>query len=193
MKWEERLVEFLEESVQAEGENWSKNLADELARKITAPHIGPLLGAVTADIIHFNTLIAFSRLHTTNNSGEYSRAIGICAKRHLEIILKLMEDSCNIEDSRKQPVKLLGLVKDVKALITAEHAKAGLLKCYAEIMRKGNAEILFPEIERHILPWIIRQLHDCKEIMAKEAGLIALEQVSWHFLFFFFNKNYLVI
>ncbi|XP_043485318.1 maestro heat-like repeat-containing protein family member 1 [Leptopilina heterotoma] len=178
LKWEERLVEFLEESVQAEGENWSDNLAVELARKITAPHIGPLLGAVTDDVIHFNTLIAFSRLHTTNNSGEYSRAIGISAKRHLEIVLKLMEDSCNTEDSRKQPVKLLGLVKDVKATITAEHAKAGLLKCYAEIMRKGNPQVLFPEIERHILPWIIRQLHDCKEITAKEAGLIALEQVG---------------
>lgn len=178
MKWEEQLVEFLEDSVQAEGENWGKNLADELARKITAPHIGPLLGAVTADIIHFNTLIAFSRSQTTNNSGEYSRAIGICAKRHLTTVLQLMENSCNTEDSRKQPVKLLGLVKDVKASITAEHAKGGLLKSYAEIMRKGDPEILFPEIERHILAWIIRQLHDCKEISAKEAGLVALEQVS---------------
>ena len=178
MNWEERLVEFLEESVELEGANWGQNLADELAEKVIVPHIGPMLAALTNDKKHLDFLIALSRTHGVNNTNEYARAVGICAKRHLETVLKLMEESCNTEDSRKKPVKLLGLVKDVKAAATAEHARAGLLRSYAEIMRKGNPALLFPEIERHILPWIIRQLHDCKELTAKEAGLIALEHVS---------------
>ena len=164
--------------MQLEGDNWGQNLADELAGKINVPHMGTMLAAVTNDKVHISHLITLSRTQGTNNTDEYSRAVGVCSKRRLETVLKLMEDSCNIENCRKQPVKLLGLVKDTKAAALNEHAKAGLLKSYAEIMRRGNAKLLFPEIERHILHWIMRQLHDCKELAVKEAGLIALEQVS---------------
>lgn len=116
-------------------------------------------------------------------AGEYARAVGICAKRHLDIVLKIMEESCNVEDARKQPVKLLGLVRDTKAAASNEAAKAGLLRIYAEIAKKADTTTLFPALERHVLHWIIRQLNDCKEISAKEAGLIALEQVSYYFFF----------
>lgn len=74
-------------------------------------------------------------------------------------------------------MRLLGLVKDAKAAATNEAAKAGLLKAYAEIARRGDAAALFPSLEKHIFSWIIRQLNDCKEISTKEAGLVAMEQV----------------
>lgn len=94
-----------------------------------------------------------------------------------------MEDFCSIEDARKQPVKLLGLVKDTKAAATAEASKAGLLRAYGEIAKKGNSEILFPVLEKQIVSWIIKQLNECKEFTTKECGLIALEQVIIVYIF----------
>lgn len=88
-----------------------------------------------------------------------------------------MEEFCNIEDARKMPVKLLGLMRDNKAAATAEAAKAGLLKAYAEIAKKGNSASMHPALEKQVVPWIIKQLNDCKETTTKENGLIALDQV----------------
>lgn len=88
-----------------------------------------------------------------------------------------MEEHCQVEDAKKQPVRLLGLVRDSKAAATNEAAKAGLLRAYAEIARKGEAQALFPYYDKQVLGWIIRQLNECKELSSKEAGLIAIEQV----------------
>jgi hypothetical protein len=103
--------------------------------------------------------------------------VGICAKNHLDLVLKIMEEFCSIEDAKKQPVKLLGLVKDIKAAANNEAAKAGLLRAYAEIAKKGDATALFPSLDKYIMSWVVRQLNDCKDITTKEAGLAALEQV----------------
>lgn len=89
-----------------------------------------------------------------------------------------MEEHCQVEDAKKQPVRLLGLVRDTKAAATNEAAKAGLLRAYAEIARKGEASALFPIFDKQVLGWIIRQLNECKELSTKEAGLIAIEQVN---------------
>ncbi|XP_024939150.1 maestro heat-like repeat-containing protein family member 1 isoform X2 [Cephus cinctus] len=176
LMWEERIVELLEESVIQEGETWAHDVADELALKASAPGMAPLLGAVSSNATHFTLLIELARTHSTN--GEFARAVAIAAKRHLSVILKLMEDSCFMEDHRKIPVKLLGLVKDTKAAATAEAAKAGLMRCYAEMAHRTSAVEFFPAIEKHILPWTVRQLTECKELTTKESGLLALEQIG---------------
>ena len=91
--------------------------------------------------------------------------------------LKLTEEFYNVEESRKQPVKLLGLVRDTKQAASNEAARAGLLHAYAEIVKKADTKELYSAIEKHIAPWAIKQLQDCKEITTKEAGLLVLEQV----------------
>ncbi|XP_058805829.1 maestro heat-like repeat-containing protein family member 1 [Phymastichus coffea] len=180
--WEERMVEFLEESVALEGDAWALRLAEELVKKTITPSLSIFIAAVASSAAHITLLIDLARTHSVNATGqspvagEYARAVGICAKHHLETVLSLIEEFCHVEDARKQPVRLLGLVKDTKAAATNEAAKAGLLKSYAEITRRGDAAILFPALEKHIFPWIIRQLNDCKEISTKGAGLIAIEQ-----------------
>ncbi|KAK2577321.1 hypothetical protein KPH14_003451 [Odynerus spinipes] len=176
LNWEEKIVEFLEESVKLEGETWGLKLADELAVKASTPHVAPLLASMCSSNAHITLLIELARCHVSNE--EFARAVGICSKRHLDIVIKLMEEACMVEDARKIPVRLLGLVKDAKAIATAEAAKAGLLKCYAEIAQRGDVQQLYPLFEKNILSWIIRQLSDCKEINTKEAGLLALEQVA---------------
>ncbi|XP_031777051.1 maestro heat-like repeat-containing protein family member 1 isoform X2 [Nasonia vitripennis] len=184
--WEERIVEFVEETVHAEGDAWALELADELVAKRMTPSLSILIAAVASNVSHARLLIELARTHSVNTTGhgpvagEYARAVGICAaKPHLlDLVLSIMEESCKVEDARKQPVKLLGLVKDAKAAASNEAAKAGLLRTYAEIARKADAAALFPALEKQILPWIIRQLADCKEYSAKEAGLVALEQAG---------------
>ncbi|KAL0107180.1 hypothetical protein PUN28_015596 [Cardiocondyla obscurior] len=174
--WEEKVVEWLEESVKLEGESWGAKLADELALKANTPSVAPLLASTCNNNAHITLLVELARSHGTTK--EFARAVGICAKQHLSIVLKLMEEFCTVEDSRKAPVRLLGFVKDTKAAATAEVAKAGLLHSYAEIARKGDPQEFFPVFERHVLPWTIKQLHDCKELSTKEAGLSVLEQVA---------------
>ncbi|EZA49279.1 HEAT repeat-containing protein 7A [Ooceraea biroi] len=176
LMWEEKVVEWLEESVKLEGESWGSKLADELALKASTPSIAPLLAALCNNNAHITLLVEFARSHGTVK--EFARAIGICAKRHFSIVLKLMEEFCAAEDARKAPVRLLGFVKDTKAAATAEAAKAGLLQSYAEIAQRGDPKELFPVYEKHILPWTIKQLTECKELSAKEAALSVLEQVA---------------
>lgn len=174
--WEEKVVEWLEESVKLEGETWGGKLADELTLKANMPGIAPLLASTCNNNAHITLLVELARSHGTIK--EYARAVGICAKRHLNIVLKLMEEFCNVEDARKAPLRLLGFVKDTKAAATAEAAKAGLLYSYAEIAQKGDPKELFPVFEKHVLSWTIKQLHECKELSTKEAGLSVLEQVA---------------
>ncbi|XP_012526722.2 maestro heat-like repeat-containing protein family member 1 isoform X1 [Monomorium pharaonis] len=174
--WEKKVVEWLEESMKLEGESWGAKLADELALKASAPGVAPLLGATCNNNAHITLLVELARSHGTTK--EFARAVGICAKRHLSIVLKLMEEFCTAEDARKAPLRLLGFVKDTKAAATAEAAKAGLLQAYAEIAQNGDPQELFPMFEKHVLPWTMKQLHDCKELFTKEAGLSVLEQVA---------------
>ncbi|KYN02585.1 PREDICTED: maestro heat-like repeat-containing protein family member 1 [Cyphomyrmex costatus] len=174
--WEKKVVEWLEESVKLEGESWGTKLADELALKVNTPGIAALLASTCNNNAHITLLVELARSHGTTK--EYARAVGICAKRHLSIVLKLMEEFCTMEDTRKAPVRLLGFVKDTKAAATAEIAKAGLLQSYAEIAQKGDPQELSPVFEKHVIPWTIKQLHECKELSSKEAGLSVLEQVA---------------
>ncbi|KAG5329833.1 MROH1 protein, partial [Acromyrmex charruanus] len=167
--WEKKIVEWLEESVKLEGESWGTKLADELALKVNTLGVAPLLASTCNNNAHITLLVELARSHGTTK--EFARAVGICAKRHLSIVLKLMEEFCTVEDARKAPVRLLGFVKDTKAAATAEAAKAGLLQSYAEIAQKGDPQELFPVFEKHVLPWTIKQLQECKELSTKEAGL----------------------
>ncbi|KAL6261907.1 hypothetical protein P5V15_006990 [Pogonomyrmex californicus] len=174
--WEKKMIEWLEESVKLEGESWGAKLADELALKTNTPGVAPLLASTCNNNAHITLLVELTRSHGTTK--EFARAVGICAKRHLNIVLKLMEEFCIVEDARKAPMKLLGFVKDTKAAATAEAAKAGLLQSYAEIAQKGDPQKFFSVFEKHVLPWTIKQLHECKELSTKEAGLSVLEQVA---------------
>lgn len=174
--WQELMIEFLEKSVELEGNDWADKLSKELVNDPMSPGVAPYLAAVTNDQQHLTNLIYLSKCHPFNE--EYSKAVGIAAKRYLKEIIDLMEVACGVEDSRKNPTRLLGLVRDSKAAASAEATKATLLKCYAEICRRGEPSKLFSYIENFILPWIVKQLNECKETTSKEAGLIALEQVG---------------
>ncbi|XP_048515831.1 maestro heat-like repeat-containing protein family member 1 isoform X2 [Athalia rosae] len=175
--WEEEIVDLLEESVKLETGGWSKELSEDLLGRVSGSSgVAPFLAAVTTDVAHMSLLVDLTR--TKSDDESYARAVGICSKHDLDTVLKLMEEFCATEDSRKVPVKLLGLMKDLKAAATAEAAKAGLLKCYGEIARRSNAMDVFSALDGHVLPWIIRQLNDAKELKTKEAGLLALEQVG---------------
>lgn len=167
-----------------EGEAWSLKLADELAIKASTPHVAPLLASMCSSNAHITLLIELARSDISNE--EFARAVGICSKRHLDVVMKLMEEACMAEDNRKIPVRLLGFVKDSKAIATAEAAKAGLLRCYAEIAQRGDVQKLHSSFEKNIFPWIIRQINDSKELSTKEVGLLALEQVI---LYFNVNNN----
>ena len=174
------MVEFLEESAELEGEAWAQKLSEELAIRAGSPGVAPFLAAITNDPRHLTQLVELTKIQSARECS--LRALGFAAKRHLEKILVLMEDACLSEDSKRNPTKLLGLVKDTKAAASTEAVKANLLRAYAEIARRGDAARLFPAIERHILPWIVRQVHDSKDLTSKEAGLVALEQVKKVFL-----------
>lgn len=173
--WENKVIEWLEESVKLEGESWGSSVANELVSKASTPNVALLLASTCNNNAHINLLVELARSHGTTK--EFARAVGICAKRHLSIVLKLMEEFCTAEDVRKVPVKLLGLMRDAKAAATAEAAKAGLLQSYAEIARKVDPKKFFPTYEKHVLPWTVKQLNECKELSTKEAGLLVLEQV----------------
>lgn len=163
----------MEESVKLEGESWGNKVADELALKANTPNVALFLACTCNNNAHITLLVELARSRGTTK--EFARAIGICAKRHLSIVLRLMEEFCAVEDAKKVRVSLLGLMRDTKA--TTEAPKAGLLQSYAEIAQRGDPQKFFPAFEKHVLPWSIKQLNECKELSTKEAGLSVLEQV----------------
>lgn len=174
--WEKKIIEWLEESVKLEGESWSGKIADELASKASTPNVALFLACTCNNNAHITLLVELARSRGTTK--EFARAIGICAKRHLSIVLKLMEEFCAVEDAKKVRVSLLGLMRDTKTTATAEAPKAGLLQSYAEIAQRGDPQKFFSVFEKHVLPWSIKQLNECKELSTKEAGLSVLEQVA---------------
>lgn len=68
--WEERIVEFLEESVNLEGEAWGLKVADELVSKTISPAISIFLAAVASNAGHISILIEMARTHSVNASGQ---------------------------------------------------------------------------------------------------------------------------
>lgn len=178
--WEERVEKWLEESVKLEGKSWGAKLADELALKSSTPNVAPLLALVCDSNTHIILLIELARSHGANR--EFTRAVGICAKRHLKIVLKEMQEFCAVEDERREPVKILGFMKDFvkdfsKTVAASEMAKAGLLQSYAEIAQRATPSEFFPTFEKHVIPWTIKQLTSSKEFSVRKAGLSVLEQV----------------
>lgn len=164
-----------------EGNSWGTKLADELALKSNTPGVAPLFALLCNNHAHIILLVEHARSHGGNNK-EYARAVGICAKRHLSIVLKVMDEFCTAEDTRKVPVRILGFMKDfvkdfAKAADATETAKAGLLQSYAEIAQRADPENFFPVFEEHVLPWTVKHLTASKELSTKEAGLSVLEQV----------------
>lgn len=178
--WEEKVVEWLEESVKLEGESWGAKLADELALKTSEPGVAPLLALMCNNNAHITLLIELARSHGTN--GEFTRAVGICAKRHLNTVLKIMEEFCTMEDTRKVPVRLIvfmkDLMRDISKATATDAVRAGLLQSYAEIAQRGKPQEFFPAFEKHVLPWTIKQLNLSRESSVREAGLSVLEQVN---------------
>lgn len=181
MIWEEKVVEWLEESVKLEGDSWGAKLADELALKSSAPGVAPLFALMCNNHAHIILLVEHARSHGGNK--EYARAVGICAKRHLSIVLKVLDEFCTAEDTRKVPVRILGFMKDfvkdfAKTTDITEAAKAGLLQSYAEIAQRADPEDFFVTFEEQVLPWTVKNLTTSKELSTKEAGLSVLEHVS---------------
>ncbi|XP_066601131.1 maestro heat-like repeat-containing protein family member 1 [Prorops nasuta] len=175
--WENSLVVLLEKSAELEGEDWAQKLSNEFAIDTTVPIIAPLLASITNNDLHINLLVLeLSRL--ASEQEVFARAVGICSKRHLTKVLGLLEQNCQMEDSRKIPVRLLGLVKDTKVAANVENAKTSILRCYMEIAKRADSQQLYPAIEKHILPWITRQIINSKELKTKQAGILALEQVA---------------
>lgn len=68
--WEERIVEFLEESVNLEGEAWGLKVADELVSKTITPVLSIFLAAVASNVGHITILIEMARTHSVNASGQ---------------------------------------------------------------------------------------------------------------------------
>lgn len=188
--WEEKLVDFLEQSVLLEGVSWCAKLADELVTKPMSPQLSIILSAICSSESHVIMLVELSTLQNEKSSGEYARAVGISSRRHLKLVLKTMEELCQKEGERKEPVRLLGLVRDSKGVALAEAVKTGLLKSYSEIVRRADAKDIYADVQKHIVPWIIKQLNDCKKATTMEAGLLALEQVQFIIIIFFINADY---
>nr|ACE75349.1 HEAT repeat-containing protein [Glyptapanteles indiensis] len=179
--WKQQMVELMETSRLLEGADWAGKLSNEMFQgETTKGSITIYLAAVTDNPNHLFFLVYLSRLNPFIEV--YSRAVGIAAKRYLSVVMTEMQAACDIIDSQKNPTKLLGLMKDAYAVAKVEATKASLLRCYGEVFATAkNPEQVYKTYiadNKHVLPWIVKQLADCKEVTSKEAGLFALEQLA---------------
>ncbi|XP_008560336.1 maestro heat-like repeat-containing protein family member 1 [Microplitis demolitor] len=181
--WKQQMIELLEMSRQLEGVDWAGKLSNELVQgEIINTSILIYLAAVTDNPTHLSVIVSMARTNPFNE--ECPRAVGVAAKRNLSTVMNLMQEACDTIDSCKNPTKLLGLMRDTRAAAGVEASKASLLRCYGEIFaihEQNNSELVYKTYladGKHILPWIIKQLTDCKEVTSKEAGLFALEQLA---------------
>lgn len=179
--WKHQMVELMETSRLLEGADWAGKLSNEMVQGETIKSSTTIyLAAVTDNPNHLSVLVDMSRLNPFNEV--YSRAVGIAAKRHLSVIMTKMQEACDVIDSQKNPTKLFGLMKNSVAVTAVEATKASLLRCYGEIFSTArDPELVYKTYiaeNKHVLPWIIKQLTDCKEVTTKEAGLFALEQLA---------------
>lgn len=67
--WEEKIVEFLEESVRLEGNAWALKLADELVAKPMTPSLSIFIAAISSSVSHVSLLIELARTHSVNTTG----------------------------------------------------------------------------------------------------------------------------
>ncbi|CAD6243793.1 GSCOCG00013142001-RA-CDS [Cotesia congregata] len=180
-EWKNQMVELMETSRLLEGADWAGKLSNEMVQGETIKSSTTIyLAAVTDNPNHLSTLVDLSRLNPFNEV--YSQAVGIAAKRHLSVIMTRMQEACDVIDSQKNPTKLFGLMKNASAVTVVEATKASLLRCYGEIFATAkDSELVYKTYiaeNKHVLPWIVKQLTDCKEVTTKEAGLFALEQLA---------------
>ena len=68
--WEQKLVDFLEESNAIEGEAWGKSLAEDLADKPMLPHLAICFSAVASSPKHITMLIDMARLRSVPSPGQ---------------------------------------------------------------------------------------------------------------------------
>ena len=89
-----------------------------------------------------------------------SRAIGICARNHLELVL-LKVGKLRKEELSRKSYRLLSFRRDVKHEDEKGRVRLTLLLCYSEVALEAPATKLLPQIE-DITEWVRQQLQTTK-------------------------------
>lgn len=90
-----------------------------------------------------------------------ARAVGICARKHLNLVLLKLEKLVKEELTRKSS-RLLGFMKDMKHEGEVERMRLTLLLCYGELALGAPSCELLPHLEQGIAQWVLQQLQTAK-------------------------------
>lgn len=90
-----------------------------------------------------------------------ARAVGICTRNHLNLVLVKLEKLVKEELTRKSS-RLLSFMKDVKHEGEVERIRLTLLLCYGELALEASGSELLPHLEQGIAQWVLQQLHTAK-------------------------------
>jgi hypothetical protein len=90
-----------------------------------------------------------------------ARAVGICARNHLELALLKLEKLGKEELTRKSS-RLLSFMKDVKHEVEVDRVRLTLLLCYGEVVLEASDTKLLPQLEQGIAQWVLQQMQTAK-------------------------------
>ncbi|XP_069674813.1 maestro heat-like repeat-containing protein family member 1 isoform X2 [Periplaneta americana] len=191
--WEDLVLEFLSATLtEMDEEKWTVGLGVKLMEQ--APlyqnypeERGMLYKCLAVTVCHttdaqfinhqLDVMLSSMRQHSTSESKACARAIGICTRNHLELVLLKLEKLGKEELTRKSS-RLLSFMKDVKHEGEIERARLTLLMCYGEVALEAPGTQLLPQLEQSIAQWVLHQLQTAKDAAVREASLRTLGNIA---------------
>ncbi|XP_068084667.1 maestro heat-like repeat-containing protein family member 1 [Anabrus simplex] len=194
--WEDLVLEFVSATLsEVDEEKWTLGLGVKLMEQLPLYVAYPLergmLYKCLAIIVCHTTdkqfvnhqleaMLSSMRQHSANDSKACSRAVGICARHHVDMVLQKLEALRKDELSRKSS-RLLSFMKDVKHEGELDRVRLTLLLCYGEVALEAPGTELLPRLEHAVTEWVLHQLNVGKDLVLREAALRTLGSIAESF------------
>lgn len=124
---------------------------------------------------HLDTIINTLRTNSRESSKTCAKAVGIVARKHLDLVLSRLDTLVKAELTRKSS-RLLGLLRDTKQEVEIERARLTLLYSYAYVVIEAPPSELAPRLP-NLCQFLIAQLTACKEGECNSACLFAVDNL----------------
>lgn len=191
--WEDLLLQFLSETLtEVDEEKWSVGLGVKLMEQTSLyqsypEERGMLFKCLAVTVCHttdmqfirhqLDVMLSSMRQNSISESKACARAVGICARNHLESVLLKLEKLRNEELTRKSP-RLLNFMKDMKHEVEVERVRLTLLLCYGEVALQASDIQLLPQLEQGIAQWVLQQMQTAKDESVRKASLRTLGNIA---------------
>ncbi|XP_046989834.1 maestro heat-like repeat-containing protein family member 1 isoform X1 [Schistocerca americana] len=191
--WDELLLEFVSSTLtEVDEEKWTLEMGEQLKEQLTLYTSYPIERGMAFKMLAVTTchttdklyvgrvldvIFTSLRQYSASDSKHCSKAVGICSRNHLSIVLPKLEGLRKEELSRRSS-RLLSFMKDIKHEGEQERIRLTLLQCYGEVALEAPSTELMPRMEQNVLQWVVQQIQMSKDASVTDAALRALGKIA---------------